>query len=443
MAAVITTAAQTRSAAIDSALAKARAAYAVARPKSAALHEAAGQALAGGNTRSVLHFLPFPFRIERAADAWLEDIDGNRATDLLGDYSAGLYGHSHPTLRRAIDAALDAGLSHGACNRHEVALAEAIVGRFAGIERVRFTSSGTEANLYALSLARAVTGRRKVLVFDGAYHGGALSFSGKPSPLNAPYEFVVAQYNDATGARAMIDAHRRELAAVIVEPMLGSAGCIPAENGFLALLRESCDKAGSLLIFDEVMTSRLAPAGLQSVIGVRPDLTTFGKYLGGGLSFGAFGGRLELMNRFEPGAANAITHPGTFNNNVLSMAAGAVGLAEVFTPEVAVALNTRGDRLRQELAGLLERRGVAMQVTGIGSLMNFHPLREPIRRASDLARADARLRDLLFHDLLAEGFYIAPRGYVALSLALTDVDLDCFVQAVDQVLGRRDLWRVA
>ena len=308
--------------AVTAAVDEARALYAARRPRTSALHERARAFLPGGNTRSVLYHRPFPLRVARAWEAVLEDADGHQYIDLLGEYSAGLYGHSNPVVIKAMTDALQEGISRGAHTRYEVNLAEAVCARFASIESVRFTNSGTEANLMALSAARAFTGRDRVMAFRGGYHGGLLTFADGPSPVNAPYDVLLAEYNDTAGAPALVREHAGGLACVLVEPMLGSGGCIPGDPAFLSALREATRQAGALLIFDEVMTSRTGPGGLQERLGIRPDLTTLGKYIGGGASFGAFGGRGDVMALFDPARPGALPHAGTFNNNVVSMAAG-------------------------------------------------------------------------------------------------------------------------
>jgi glutamate-1-semialdehyde 2,1-aminomutase len=435
---------RTESGAVSAAVDEARARYAARRPRTAALHDRAQAFLPGGNTRSVLYHPPFPLRIARAWDAVLEDVDGHQYVDLLGEYSAGLYGHSNPVVIKAMADALQEGISRGAHTRYEVDLAEVVCARFASIERVRFTNSGTEANLMALSAARAFTGRDRVLVFRGGYHGGLLTFKDGPSPVNAPYDVLLAEYNDAAAAQALLREHAGTVACVLVEPMLGSAGCIPGDPAFLAALREATRQTGALLIFDEVMTSRTGSGGLQARLGIRPDLTTLGKYIGGGSSFGAFGGRTEVMELFDPGRPGALPHAGTFNNNVISMAAGHAGLTQVYPPEVAERHTARGDGLRGELAHAFRAAGAPFQVTGVGSLLAIHATTAPVRRPADLSRSDPRLLELLFLDLLELGYYIAPRGYMALSLALTSSQLAGFVQAVDQALRTRAiLWAPA
>ena len=422
--------------ALDAALAAARARYVERRPKSRALHEAACEHLPGGNTRSVLYFAPFPFRVVRGWDAWLEDADGHQLVDLLGEFTAGLMGHSDPQVRAAIETTLAEGLSFGAHNKHELELARLVCARFPSIERVRFTNSGTEANLMAVSAARVFSGRSRLLVFEGAYHGGLLSFAHGASPVNAPYEVVQARYNDVEGTRRLIEDQGDALAAVLVEPMIGAGGCIPGEPAFHAMLREATRESGALLIYDEVMTSRLAPGGLQERLGITPDLTSLGKYLGGGLSFGAFGGRAEIMALFDPSRPEALPHAGTFNNNVLSMAAGTAALGSVFTPEAATRLNDKGERLREDLNRIFRDAQAPFQATGVGSLMMIHPTRAPITRPEDAEAGDDRLKELLFFELLEEGYYLARRGFIALSLAVTDEQLEGFRAALGRILER-------
>jgi len=411
-------------------LADAERRYVVRNPESRRLHEERALVMPGGNTRSVIHLPPFPLTIVRAEGARITDADGHEYVDFLGEYTAGLYGHSHPVIIDAIRAALDDGMTYGAPNRHEVVLARALCERFPSIELVRFCNSGTEANLFAVSLARAVTGREKVLVFEGGYHGGVFYFGHGGSPINAPFPFLVGEYNDAEGAVRLIAKHAHELAAVLVDPLQGSAGVIPGEPAFLQALRDATDEHGVLLVFDEVMTSRLATGGLQQVLGITPDLTTLGKYVGGGLAFGAFGGRADLMSRFDPSRPDALPHAGTFNNAVLTMAAGAAGLTQVYDADAVARLNALGDRLRDRLNAV----GAELCATGYGSMVGLHFTRGPIRRASDIP-ATPELRALLHLHMLESGYSYARRGFVALNLAMNEADVDGFADAVETFLS--------
>ncbi|HUB48274.1 MAG TPA: aspartate aminotransferase family protein [Acetobacteraceae bacterium] len=425
-----------RNADIDAALTEAKEAYVAGNPRSLARYVEATAVMPGGNTRTVLFYPPFPLAMTRAEGCRLWDMDGAEYVDFLGEYTAGLYGHSHPVIRGAIDGALDHGISMGAHNMLEARFARAVCDRFS-LGRVRFTNSGTEANLLALTLARVFTKRPKLMAFDGAYHGAVFTFAGGGSPVNAPFPFVLGQYNDIDATVALIEQCGPDLAAVILEPMIGSGGCIPASPEFLQALREACTRVGALLIFDEVMTSRLAPGGLQSVRGVKPDLTTFGKYIGGGMSFGAFGGRADIMDLFDPRRPDALPHAGTFNNNVLTMSAGLTGLTQVYTPEAAIALNARGDALRERLNALCRAADASLQFTGIGSMIAVHAMRGPVRSPADAAKGDAKLKELFFFDMLAHGIWLARRGMFALSLPIGDVECDKLAGAVEEFLASR------
>lgn len=406
--------------------------YVDAHPNSATLASAAAEVLPGGNTRTVLHFDPFPFRVADATDQRLRDVDGHEYLDLLGNYTAGLLGHSPETVKRAIVGALEQGWTLGATHPTEVRFAELIASRFPGIEQVRFTNSGTEANLLALAAAVHLTGRSEILVFDGGYHGGVLSF-GAHREVNVPHQFVSATYNDVASVERAFSQH--QLAAVMVEPMLGSAGCLPATDEFLSALRRLCTAADTPLIFDEVMTSRLSVGGLQELTGVIPDFTTLGKYLAGGMSFGALGGSAEMMAVYDQNATLAngkppLGHAGTFNNNVLTMAAGVATLSEVLTPEILAATNARGDQLRTDLQAIFTNAQLPMTVTGQGSLLNVHPTAGPVVTPADVVDGDEDLRELFFFDALEAGFYLARRGFIALSLEVTDRDLEEFLAFV-------------
>ena len=422
---------------ISAALAEAQELYCARNPQSLRQYEAACAALPGGNTRSAIFVEPFPLTMARGEGSRLFDLDGHEYIDFLSEFTAGLFGHSHPRIRRALDSALDSGINFGAHGIAESRLAAAICARFPSIELVRFTNSGTEANLMAVSAARALTRRNKILVFAGGYHGGVFYFRGAGSAINAPFDFLVGEYNDIAGTRELVAPHQGDLAAILVEPMLGGGGCIPAEPEFLADLRALASETGAVLIFDEVMTSRLAPSGLQGALGILPDLTTLGKYVGGGMSFGAFGGAARLMQWFDPRRTDGFQHAGTFNNNVLTMNAGYVGLTEIYTPERAIALNAFGDGLRRRLDAVVRRHGLAMQFTGRGSMIGVHMTGAPIRSAADAAKGDRRLLDLFYFDLLARGIWYAKRGMMALSIALDEADGERLVAAVEEFADSR------
>ncbi len=406
--------------------------YSRANPNSAHQLEWAARVMPGGNTRSVLFYEPFPLVMTAGNGCFLDDLDGHRYVDFLAEYTAALYGHSHPVITHALTKAMANGLNLSAHTEMEARLAALIVERFGCVEQVRFTNSGTEANLLALAAAKAYTGRSGVIAFKGGYHGGVLSFAGANTAMNVPQRVYLADYNDLEGVERLLHEHV-DIAAILVEPMLGAGGCICAEPGFLEGLRERSQAHGTLLIFDEVMTSRLAPGGLQEKLGVTPDLMTLGKYIGGGMPCGVLGGRRDIMAQFDP-RHGCLSHAGTFNNNVLTMAAGIAGLEQVYTGEAALELNARGDRLREQLNEVLAP--MSMQFTGQGSVMNLHPTGFPIRRPADVPTDRNDLRDLFFFHLLECGIYSARRGLFALSLPLTDRELSRLVTAAQVFVER-------
>jgi glutamate-1-semialdehyde 2,1-aminomutase len=413
---------------LPGAIETARAAYAAKRPNSAALHDQALQVLGGGNTRTVIAYSPFPTAMTRGEDCRLWDLDGHEYLDLCGEYTAGLFGHSDPRIHAALHDVLRRGINFASVGPGEEKLARIVCERFPSIDRVRFTNSGTEANLMALTAARAFTGRSKIMAFRGGYHGGVLTFPVSGSNLaTLPLPFVLADYNDSASAASVAREHAADLAAIIVEPMQGSGGCLPAFPDFLATLRALATETGAVLIFDEVMTSRHSGGGMQKRLGITPDMTTLGKYIAGGMSFGGFGGRADIMALF----GGKLSHAGTFNNNVLSMNAGGVAMGEIFTPAVAEAHFDRGETLRARLNAIGPARGVPLCFTGLGSMMTVQFRTPAPDRPFVATPGEERLRELFFFDMLEAGIYLARRGMAALSLPVSDADTDRFVAAVD------------
>ena len=420
---------------VDAALAELEARYASVNPNSAAAHAAACRAMPGGNTRSVLFYPPFPLALSGGEGCRLRDVDGHEYLDFQVEQTAGLYGHSEPVILDAVKAAMAEGITLGGPTTREARLADLFAARFPAVDLVRFTNSGTEANLIALSTARAVTGRNKLMAFAGSYHGSVLSFGGYGAALNVPFDWTLGRYNDVDGTRATIRELAHDLAAVIIEPMTGSGGCIAASAEFITMLREETERAGCVLLFDEVMTSRLSPGGLHGLWGVKPDLVSFGKYLGGGLTFGAFGGSRHLMERFDPRRADALTHAGTFNNNVLTLSAAIAGLEQVYSVDAAVRLNASGDRLRERLNAALRKHGVAGQVTGIGSMMMVHLTDAPLHGPQDSDQVSKALRGLLHLALIERGIYVSRRNMIVLSLPMVEADLNTLLDAFENALS--------
>jgi glutamate-1-semialdehyde 2,1-aminomutase len=422
---------------LEAALAEARESYSRARPKSATAHEAARAVMPGGNTRSTLFYTPFPTAMKSGQGCYLEDIDGNKYLDLCGEYTAGLFGHSDPRIQAMLHQVIENGISLASVGENEAKLAAILCARFPALELVRFTNSGTEANLMALAAARAHTGRSKIIAFRGGYHGGVMSFVTGGSVVNAPFSVTLAEYNDLPGTLALIREHADDLVAVLLEPMMGSGGCIPATREFLAGLRDATGEVGAMLIFDEVMTSRHTAGGLQKLHGITPDLVSLGKYIAGGMSFGAFGGRADVMSVFDSHRPGALVHSGTFNNNVLSMSAGMLAMGEIFDDTAAEALRKRGDGLRDALNAICTKHGVAMQFTGIGSMVQPHFRLGLILRPYTASAQEDGLRELFFLDMMKAGIYIARRGMVALSLPVGEVELARYIAAVEEFCASR------
>jgi glutamate-1-semialdehyde 2,1-aminomutase len=331
------------------------------------------------------------------------------------------------------------GLNLGATNVYEQRYASLLCERF-GLERVRFTNSGTEANLHCLAAARKFTGRRKVIVFRGAYHGSVLSFGDGISENNVDKgDWVLVQFNDSNGVQEAFAQHE-DIAAVILEGVQGAGGFIPGSKDFLRTIREQSEKAGALMILDEVMTSRLAPGGLKETLEVKPDLITLGKYLGGGLPFGAFGGRQDIMDVFNPLTPGALAHSGTFQNNTLMLHAGYAGLSGVYTPEVVRSLNAQGDDLRRRLQQIFA--GTKFCVTGQGSLICLHATKtklspEQITCRDDVAAVEETdLKELFWLELVNAGFWMQNRGSITLNIVTPASVIDAFVAAVERFCER-------
>ncbi|OJJ45196.1 hypothetical protein ASPZODRAFT_17412 [Penicilliopsis zonata CBS 506.65] len=423
---------------IDEALRQAKDSYISTFPESQTRYEEALEVMPGGNTRSVLFTAPFPVFMKKGKGNRLWDCDGNEYLDLVGELTAGLYGHSHPRLRQALLSAYDTtGISLGATTTEEMRFARLICGRFPSIEHIRFCNSGTEANLYALSVARRVTGKRKVIAFDGGYHGGVLGFAHGVGENNVdPGDWVLGEYNNVENAKNLIQ-DTPEVAAVIVEAMQGAGGCIPASLEFLKTVQDAAASRGVIFILDEVMTSRLHPTGLQGKYALKPDLTTLGKYLGGGLAFGAFGGRRSLLSAYDPRLATSLAHSGTFNNNSLAMSCGYVGLSEIYTAERATELNALGDSFRESLQDVA--RGTKLVVTGIGAVMNIHFMsngQAPACAADLEAHSVSGLKKLFWYWSLSKGFWITERGMMSIILDTEKSELDTFVEAVKGFVKR-------
>jgi glutamate-1-semialdehyde 2,1-aminomutase len=273
-------------------------------------------------------------------------------------------------------------------------------------------------------------------VFNGCYHGGFMTYGPADPPLSVPFPLIKATYNDVPGTRAILRSNGPDIAAVLVEPMMGSGGALPATGEFLAMLREETRRLGVVLIFDEVMTSRLAPGGVQGLRGIDPDLTTLGKFWGGGFAFGAFGGSRELMRHLDTTKGGVLSQGGTFNNNVVAMTAGLVGARDVYTPEACVRLNSLGDSLRLQLNALGRSLELSFHATGLGAVLNTHWNDSGITEPSQVEAATTPTRRLFQFEMIARGYFVAQRGMMTLSLPMTEGDVKGFVGEVRDYLTR-------
>ncbi len=417
--------------ALADALDAATARYRERTPRSAASYDSSCDVLPGGNTRSNLHLDPYPVVLRDAHDGVLVDVDGNEYADFNNDYTVAVLGHSHQRIAEVVGEQLARGMSWGGRSAAEPLLAEEIIRRFPSIGQLRFVNSGTEANLMALMTAFDATGRDAVLVVDGGYHGSMFTFVGGRPRINVPVETIVVPYNDVEALEAAFTAHGHRLAAAFTELMLNSGGCIPADRRWVDRLRALCTESGALLVIDEVMTARLGYHGLQGSYGVRADIVTLGKIIGGGFPIGAFGASADVMAMYDVRRPGAASHGGSFNNEVFSMHAGVVALTELLTPDAMASLNADGDDLRARVGEVFAQRGLPLVVTGVGSTMALHVGTEaPTRFGAHPLAADVRR---LFHlGLLNEGQWVASRGMIATSLATTPDQIDELVRVVER-----------
>lgn len=406
-------------------------------PKSKALYERAKNVLPAGVSYGIRYFEPYPFYTVKATGSKLYDVDGNEYVDFWLGHTALILGHSPPKVVRAVKDQIENGTQYGTSHELEVKLAEQVAEMVPGAEMTRFTNSGTEANMYATRLARAYTGRIKIAKFEGGWHGGYDALHvGVKYPFDVPesagltagvlQDTILLPFNDLDGVEKRLKGER--VAAVVVEPVLGGGGGIPAEKEFLKGLGEFCDKNGALLIFDEVITGfRLAAGGAQEFYGVAPDITVFGKVLGGGFPVGAFCGSKKVMEKLNSVVLKRSEysfHGGTFAANPVTMTAGLVTLKLLEDGHLLSGLNETGEKTRGRLKEIFERNGVDVQVTGLGSLFNTHFTKEIIKDARGASKADRKkLVDYDLH-LVANGVFFLPGHNGALSTAHSGLDLE-------------------
>ena len=425
-------------------------------PLSRAKWEEAREYMPGGDSRNSIFWKPYPIFITDASGSRVMDADGVQRIDFINTMTTMILGHGPAPVVNAVRRQLDRGFGYNAPNEKQVDLARILCERIPSFDLVRFTNSGTEATLNTLRAARAFTGRTRFAKVEGGYHGthdGVTvsvrvdpSIAGEadsPVPVAASAglapgvmeQVVVVPFNETATALKILEDSAVDLAAVIIEPVMGSVGMVPALPDFLAMLRDFCDANGSVLIFDEVISYRVAPGGSQEYYGVTPDMTALGKIIGGGLPVGAFGGRRDIMELYDPTNGPTVSHAGTFNANPLTMLAGAVTM-EQLTPEVYRSLAEMTEILKQGTRNVCAEMEVQVQVTGLGSLFGIHFTDREIVNYRDIACGDYDLRDRMFLGLLNEGILMASNLVGSLSTATSEQDVEDFLAAFRKALAR-------
>lgn len=404
--------------------------------------------LPGGDTRTTCYFTPYPTYMERGKGCVLYDYDGNEYLDFLNNYTSLIFGHANDKLVEVARAQLDRGTIFGAPTVNQYMHAQHLCERVPSIEMIRYCNSGTEATLFALRAARAFTGKDAVIKMDGGYHGTHdvaevnvtpdVEAEGMPRthvvpgvPASTMQDVFITPFNDLDAMRSLIKKHQDRLAAVIVEPIMGAGGMLPPEPDYLKGLRELSAHFGVLLIFDEIISFRVNWGACQSLYGVTPDMTTLGKWIGGGFPVGAFGGRKDIMAIYDPSQPNSVAHGGTFNANNLTMAVGLVALEMVDQPAID-RINALGDRLRKGFTEACAAAGIKAQATGYGSLLNLHWREKAPVTAKESAQGLAAAKQiprLLHLEMLNRGVYSAPRGLYAITLPMTEKEIDTAIEA--------------
>ena len=423
--------------------------------KSEQLFEKAQKVIPGGVNSPVRAFKGVggtPVFIEKAEGAYITDSDGKRYIDYVGSWGPMVLGHNHPAIIDAVLKAVPNGLSFGAPTESEITLAELVCKLVPSIELVRMVSSGTEATMSAIRLARGYTGRDKIIKFEGCYHGhsdsllvkagsGALTL-GQPSGPGVPADFakhtITCTYNDLDSVKQAFAQYPTEIACLIVEPVAGNMNCVPPKEGFLQGLRELCDQYGTVFIIDEVMTGfRVSLGGAQAHYNVKPDLTTLGKIIGGGMPVGAFGGKREIMEAIAP--TGPVYQAGTLSGNPIAMAAGLACLTELSKAGNEAKLAEKTKTLAEGLKALAAKHNVPFVVQYVGGMFGlFFTEQTEVTSFQEVMKCDAAKFNRFFHLMLEQGIYLAPSAFEAgfMSLAHSDKDIEATLQAADKAFAQ-------
>jgi glutamate-1-semialdehyde 2,1-aminomutase len=423
-------------------------------------HELMGSArqyMPGGDTRTSAHYLPYPVFMNRGEGCRLFDVDGHEFLDFMNNFTTLILGHAHPSMVEAVTEQVKLGTVYAAPTESQFQLARTICERVPSVEQLRFCSCGSEATMMAIHAARAFSGKQKVMKIEGGYNGnhpvGEMSLvpiPAKAGPLEEPNtlqpdkgvalsavaDVVVTPFNEPEITETLLKKHKDEVCALILEPMIGALGMIPPKPGYLEEIRRITAANDVLLIFDEVITLRLSQGGMQGMFGVKPDLTAMGKIIGGGLPIGAFGGRKEILQLFNPEEPDFMWHASTFSGNPLSMAAGIAALQEL-KPEVYERLNAMGDALRAGFNRAFETTGIRGQATGLGSLVNLHLTDRPVHNARDSVAGAAEGGPVLMHlhlCMLQRGVNQASRQMYSISAPMTEKEINQATDALTESL---------
>lgn len=416
--------------------------YADARPNSRRLHTEACKYMPGGDTRTATFFLPFPNFIKYGDGAYMYDEDGFKLLDFQNNYTSLIHGHAHPETVEAVREQIAKGSAYTAPFEKQIELSAILTQRFPSVDMIRYTNSGTEANMHALRIARAYTGKAKIIKTEGGYHGTTDVFEASVDPNikkagtldqikvipesrgvseNALKDVLVVPFNDIERTREMIEEHHRETACIIIEPIMGSAGQITPDLEYLKFLREITEQYHIVLIFDEVVTGRLSLGGAQKFYGVTPDLTTMGKIIGGGTPVGAFGGKQEIMQMYDP-REKKMYHSGTFNGNAVTMAAG-LATMKAYNQEAVNYVNGLGTLFKEGVLKIYDKLGLNMKISGAGSIYNILFTDKEVKNYRDVASAHEELNKVLYMSLLTKGVFDAERGMFCMSTAMTKEDI--------------------
>ena len=416
--------------------------YADARPNSRRLHTEACKYMPGGDTRTATFFLPFPNFIKYGDGAYMYDEDGFKLLDFQNNYTSLIHGHAHPETVEAVREQIAKGSAYTAPFEKQIELSAILTQCFPSVDMIRYTNSGTEANMHALRIARAYTGKAKIIKTEGGYHGTTDVFEASVDPNikkagtldqikvipesrgvseNALKDVLVVPFNDIERTRKMIEEHHRETACIIIEPIMGSAGQITPDLEYLKFLREITEQYHIVLIFDEVVTGRLSLGGAQKFYGVTPDLTTMGKIIGGGTPVGAFGGKQEIMQLYDP-REKKMYHSGTFNGNAVTMAAG-LATMKAYNQEAVDYVNGLGTLFKEGVLKIYDKLGLNMKISGAGSIYNILFTDKEVKNYRDVASAHEELNKVLYMSLLTKGVFDAERGMFCMSTAMTKEDI--------------------